>query len=56
MPVYVYVHAPGVTNIWHYSKNCRDYPSDPQGKTTGRPTGLLCEKCKAMELDTNCRP
>jgi hypothetical protein len=56
MPRYVYVLGPGVPHVWHWCKNCPDYPSKPQAVITERPTGLLCEKCKVSELDTTCRP
>jgi predicted SprT family Zn-dependent metalloprotease len=50
----VYVHAPGVSNIYHWCRNCSDYPSSPQGHRTDRPEGYLCDQCKAKEKDGNC--
>lgn len=52
----VYVHAPGVTNIWHWCKNCSSYPTNPQGHRTDRPTGQLCDQCREKERNGNCRP
>jgi hypothetical protein len=49
-----YVHAPGVPNIWHWCKNCSDYPSNAAGHTSVRPTGQLCDQCRAKERDGNC--
>jgi hypothetical protein len=50
----VYVHAPGVPNIYHWCKNCDDYPANPQGATERRPVGELCDQCKAKEANGNC--
>jgi hypothetical protein len=49
-----YVHAPGVSNIYHWCRNCSDYPSNPQGATSVRPVGQLCDQCKAKEAAGNC--
>lgn len=49
-----YVHAPGVPNIYHWCRNCSDYPSSPQGTTTVRPVGQLCDQCKAKEAAGTC--
>jgi hypothetical protein len=50
-----YVHAPGVTNIWHWCTNCSDYPGTPTGHTSVRPTGQLCDQCKAKETAGTCQ-
>ena len=50
-----YVHAPGVTNIYHWCKNCSNYPGNPQGARTDRPEGYLCDQCKAKEKDGTCQ-
>jgi hypothetical protein len=50
-----YVHAPGVNNIWHWCTNCSNYPSNPTGHTSSRPTGQLCDQCKDKEKDGTCQ-
>lgn len=49
-----YVHAPGVPNIYHWCKNCSNYPGNPQGATSVRPVGKLCDQCKEKERNGNC--
>ncbi len=49
-----YVHAPGVYNIYHWCRNCSKYPGKPEGATTTRPEGKLCDECKAKEKAGNC--
>lgn len=49
-----YVHAPGVYNIYHWCKNCSDYPASPQGATTTRPVGQLCDQCRDKEAKGTC--
>lgn len=50
-----YVHAPGVPNIYHWCRNCSNYPGSPQGATTTRPVGRLCDQCKSKEENGTCR-
>lgn len=49
-----YVHTPGVYNIYHWCRNCSKYPSKPEGATSVRPEGKLCDECKAKEKDGTC--
>ena len=50
-----YVHAEGEENIYHWCRNCSQYPSSPQGATTERPVGKLCDQCRAKEHQGTCR-
>jgi hypothetical protein len=51
----LYVHAPGVRNIYHWCRNCSKYPSRVGGSTSTRPEGKLCDECKAKERNGTCR-
>jgi hypothetical protein len=51
----LYVHAPGVPNIYHWCRNCSKYPSRVGGSTSTRPEGKLCDECKAKERNGTCR-
>ena len=53
-PMATYVRAPDVPNIYHWCRNCSDYPSNPQGATSERPVGQLCDQCRAKEANGNC--
>jgi hypothetical protein len=50
-----YVHAPGVSNIYHWCRNCSNYPSNPQGAKTKRLEGQLCDQCRDKEKQGTCK-
>ena len=50
-----YVHAPGVSNIYHWCRNCSKYPANPEGAKTSRPEGQLCDECLEKEKKGTCQ-
>jgi hypothetical protein len=43
-----YVYGPG-TNLYHWRRECSQFPEDPHGATKVRPSEWLCEECRAIE-------
>lgn len=46
MATYVYAYG---ANIYHWRRECSEYPDDPHGATKVRPSEWLCEECRAIE-------
>lgn len=44
------------SDTWHWCNNCSNFPtSNLESKCTdGRPSGELCNECKAKEKNGNC--
>lgn len=43
------------TDTWHWCRNCSQYPSSVQKQQATRPSGDLCNQCKAKEREGTCR-
>jgi hypothetical protein len=51
----LYARRPG-SDTWHFCSNCRNYPRGAGViRKSERPTGELCNECKAKRKAGNCR-
>ncbi len=49
------IYVKSSNNMWHWCKNCSEYPTNIVDKTTNKPNYNLCFECAAKKRTNDCR-